>query len=138
MAVILLVKVHVLTILQRAKTTKKVVLRLECTQCKVRFQRADPHEPYLTTGRPRHSSPSSDASTSSWVVTRRRRVLLLFSKRILSSLFCGPRRSHFWRLGLGIPNDSHTDGEARIAGEKKRMPVTIMDCTLHMHQMELG
>ena len=48
---------------------------------------------HLTTSRPRHSSPSSDASTSSSVVTRRPRVRLLSSKRVSCSLFC-------WALGV--------------------------------------
>ncbi|KAF2272189.1 uncharacterized protein EI97DRAFT_504421 [Westerdykella ornata] len=65
---------------KRAKTTKKVVLRLECTQCKS---------------------------------------------------FLADRAGH-------SESFTHTDGEARIAGKRKRMPVTIMGCTLHMHQMELG
>jgi hypothetical protein len=72
------------------------------------------------------------------VVTRRPRVLLSSSKRLVSPLFfCGPRRSHFWRIGLGIPNDSDPyntdgdDGEADMwvvaTAGRNRMPVTIMD-----------
>ncbi|CAO3594521.1 unnamed protein product [Absidia cylindrospora] len=48
---------------KKAKTTKKIVLRLECTKCKYRC-----------------NSLSSVASTLNWAVTRRLRVLLLCFK----------------------------------------------------------
>lgn len=95
---------NMLTSSQRAKTTKKVVLRLECTACKARFTLLDICNNHLTMRRPRHNSPSSVASTLSSVVTRRPRVPLLSSKHVpLFSLFC-------WALGVVFNGGWEWDG----------------------------
>ncbi|PVG01598.1 hypothetical protein CPB86DRAFT_80475 [Serendipita vermifera] len=65
---------------KKAKTTKKVVLRLECTVCKYKMQlplkRCKQYVSIVV------SSASSNpiSSASNWVETRRQRVLLLLSK----------------------------------------------------------
>ena len=71
---------------KKAKTTKKVVLRLECTQCKTKAQLALKRCKHFELGyvEPR-SSFLNGLLTMGVVVTRRPRVLLLCSKRVLSS-----------------------------------------------------
>ena len=78
---------------KKAKTTKKVVLRLECTQCKTKAQLALKRCKHFELGYvmplPRDSLCANDTGTASLttrptVVTRRPRVLLLSSKRSIS------------------------------------------------------
>jgi ribosomal protein L44E len=84
---------------KKAKTTKKVVLRLECTSCKTKAQLALKRCKHfelgyvlspLTARRPR---PNISFLT---VVTRRPRVLLLSSKRIVLPKFSGNRLLLGW------------------------------------------
>jgi large subunit ribosomal protein L44e len=75
---------------KKAKTTKKVVLRLECTQCKTKAQlalkRCKHFELGYVTPPPQHDSPPVEdpgislLTIHSTVVTRRPRVLLLSSR----------------------------------------------------------
>jgi hypothetical protein len=66
---------------KKAKTTKKVVLRLECVKCKTKLQLALKRCKHFELGYAHTLSPSPAPLmlTSSTVVTRRRRVLLLCS-----------------------------------------------------------
>jgi ribosomal protein L44E len=84
---------------KKAKTTKKVVLRLECTQCKTKAQLALKRCKHFELGYVIYCEQQLDSILTLLVivVTRRRRVLLLFSKRIVAFLVAGgwrgPRRT---------------------------------------------
>lgn len=69
---------------KKAKTTKKVVLRLECTSCKTKAQLALKRCKHFELGYVMHPSVedagTDPLTTYSTVVTRRPRVLLLSSR----------------------------------------------------------
>lgn len=71
---------------KKAKTTKKVVLRLECVSCKTKMQlalkRCKHFELGYVASAPASGLLHAHSLTPSTVVTRRRRVLLWCSKRI--------------------------------------------------------
>lgn len=74
---------------KKAKTTKKVVLRLECTQCKTKAQLALKRCKHFELGYVHPPSVVFPPCTNLpflTVVTRRPRVLLLSSKRVLCVL----------------------------------------------------
>lgn len=100
---------------KKAKTTKKVVLRLECVKCKTKLQLALKRCKHFELG---YDYPPVPDKHSPWklitstVVTRRRRVLLWCSKRIdcfrstdFYGSFHGIRiiiRLEQWRRGLPV------------------------------------
>ena len=72
---------------KKAKTTKKVVLRLECTSCKTKAQLSLKRCKHFELGYVRLIAKSSVSKPLTFfpVVTRRPRVLPLCSRRVLSS-----------------------------------------------------
>ncbi|KAF1931845.1 uncharacterized protein M421DRAFT_321947 [Didymella exigua CBS 183.55] len=131
---------------KRAKTTKKVVLRLECTACKTKAQVRISRTLSTDTADEHDSSPSSDASTSNSVVTRRPRVPPLSSKRVSFSLFCWALGVVFRRTGwTAFPIDSYYASMQRNEsgvitehlGMNRLRPTNSTDCNQHLHQIEL-
>lgn len=103
---------------KKAKTTKKVVLRLECTVCKTKAQLALKRCKHFELGYgisvPRDSKNNGAILTVTPVVTRRRRVLLWCSRRgHLPTLWCVVTgvafRSQNWSpIALAIVNGTDT------------------------------
>lgn len=96
---------------KKAKTTKKIVLRLECTSCKTKLQLALKrckhfelgYVPLLSPDKIFHPGINTNVHFSQTVETRRRRVLLLFSKFVpIWLLFCILSAGHFGVSSLFI------------------------------------
>lgn len=119
---------------KKAKTTKKIVLRLECTQCKSKKQLSLKRCKHFELGYAsllpyRASRLNVNDANRPIVVTRRPRVPLWFSKRVISLFGSGFPAMHkplykMWRSVHDIDNGKKLNEIGNLSLSKKR-PMTL-------------